>query len=330
METAPGGRAGHVGGSDRPGRGVRDGRVRGATASGGGRRSRRRSRHRHRREHLLHRQQRYGLDQVPNRNCQAGQRRGSDRRRVRRLRRQSYRAVRRGRGAVWYATRTGTTWSSWSSLGKPTGLTVTAEPGAVARGATSGNYSVYARASDGNIWVRDHNASGWGAWHKIGAPAPAVCSPAPGPPSPTAAASASCSWSAITPTQMYHRASRAERLPHDRRIRLHDRHARTDHRAGRTGRVCPRDRSPPVLSRIQRPHTGLALGHDQPHRQLQQQPGRRERNRYRRSAHRDRWAGHRQPGLPEHRNLAWVPGPVAQLHRLGQGHRLTTGCAKVT
>jgi hypothetical protein len=73
-------------------------------------------------------------------------------------------------GAVWYATRTGTTWSSWSSLGAPTGLTATPEPGAVARGATSGNYSVYARASDGNIWARDHNASGWGSWHRIGAP----------------------------------------------------------------------------------------------------------------------------------------------------------------
>jgi hypothetical protein len=77
-------------------------------------------------------------------------------------------------GAIWYVTRTGTTWSTWSSLGKPTGLTVTAEPGAVARGATSGDYSVYARASDGNMWVRDHNASGWGSWHKIGAPAGGV------------------------------------------------------------------------------------------------------------------------------------------------------------
>ena len=141
------------------------------------------------------------LDQVPNRNCQAGQRRGSDRRRVRRLRRQSYRAVRRGRGAVWYATRTGTTWSSWSSLGKPTGLTVTAEPGAVARGATSGNYSVYARASDGNIWVRDHNASGWGAWHKIGAPAGGVLAGT----GPTVAYSSGVSFVLVVShtTQMY-------------------------------------------------------------------------------------------------------------------------------
>ena len=72
--------------------------------------------------------------------------------------------------ALWYATRTGTTWSNWTSLGAPTGLSVTPQPGAVARGSTSGAYSVYARASDGNIWALDHNASGWGTWHKVGAP----------------------------------------------------------------------------------------------------------------------------------------------------------------
>ncbi len=77
-------------------------------------------------------------------------------------------------GAVWYATRTGAAWSSWSPLGSPAGLTINPGPGAVARGATSGNYSVYARASDGNIWARDHSASGWGSWHKVGAPSGGV------------------------------------------------------------------------------------------------------------------------------------------------------------
>jgi hypothetical protein len=66
--------------------------------------------------------------------------------------------------ALWTATRTGTTWSNWSSLGG----NVTSKPGAVFRGPASADYSVFVRGGDGAVWGRDHSSSGWGAWHSIG------------------------------------------------------------------------------------------------------------------------------------------------------------------
>jgi hypothetical protein len=64
---------------------------------------------------------------------------------------------------LWYATRTGATWSGWASLGG----NITAQPGAVYRGSSTA-YSVFARGTNGAVWVLDHSSAGWGAWHSIG------------------------------------------------------------------------------------------------------------------------------------------------------------------
>jgi hypothetical protein len=64
---------------------------------------------------------------------------------------------------LWSATRVGTTWSPWTSLGG----NLTSQPGAVYRGSTA-IYSVFARGADGAVWARDHSSAGWGAWHSIG------------------------------------------------------------------------------------------------------------------------------------------------------------------
>ncbi len=71
-----------------------------------------------------------------------------------------------GRGtdhAVWYTTGSGTSWSSWASLGGG----ITAQPGAVYRGSAA-VYSVFARGTNGAVWARDHSSAGWGAWHSEG------------------------------------------------------------------------------------------------------------------------------------------------------------------
>lgn len=64
--------------------------------------------------------------------------------------------------ALWTATRTGSTWSAWTSLGG----NLTSKPGAVFQGGS--DYAVFARGTDGAVWGRDHTSSGWGAWHSIG------------------------------------------------------------------------------------------------------------------------------------------------------------------
>lgn len=65
---------------------------------------------------------------------------------------------------LWWTTRTGGTWSAWTSLGG----SITSKPGAVFRGPSAADYSVYARGSNGAVFARDHSAAGWGAWHSIG------------------------------------------------------------------------------------------------------------------------------------------------------------------
>jgi hypothetical protein len=66
--------------------------------------------------------------------------------------------------ALWMATRTGTTWSAWTSLGG----NLTSKPGAVFQGPSSSDYAVYARGTDGAVWGRDHTSAGWGPWHSDG------------------------------------------------------------------------------------------------------------------------------------------------------------------
>jgi hypothetical protein len=67
--------------------------------------------------------------------------------------------------AVWWAFRgVHGAWTNWSSLGG----NVTSKPGAVFRGPSSDDYSVYARGTDGAVWARDHTTAGWGAWHSVG------------------------------------------------------------------------------------------------------------------------------------------------------------------
>ncbi len=65
--------------------------------------------------------------------------------------------------ALWYTTRTGTSWSSWTSLGG----SITAQPGAVYRGSAA-VYAVFARGTNGAVWARDHSSAGWGPWHSEG------------------------------------------------------------------------------------------------------------------------------------------------------------------
>ena len=65
--------------------------------------------------------------------------------------------------ALWFTTGSGTSWSSWASLGG----SITSAPGAVWRGSSS-VYAVFARGTNGAVWGRDHNSAGWGAWHSDG------------------------------------------------------------------------------------------------------------------------------------------------------------------
>lgn len=53
---------------------------------------------------------------------------------------------------------------SWVSLGG----TITSNPGAVFRGPGVGDYSVYARGTNGAVWGLDHTSVGWGAWYTTG------------------------------------------------------------------------------------------------------------------------------------------------------------------
>ncbi|MBV9095504.1 MAG: hypothetical protein JO132_16785 [Streptosporangiaceae bacterium] len=54
--------------------------------------------------------------------------------------------------------------SGWTSLGG----TVTSKAGTVFRGPTAADYSVYARGTNGAVWGRDHNSTGWGPWYTAG------------------------------------------------------------------------------------------------------------------------------------------------------------------
>jgi hypothetical protein len=54
--------------------------------------------------------------------------------------------------------------SGWTSLGG----TVTSSAGAVFRGPSAADYSVYARGANGAVWGLDHTSAGWGAWYTIG------------------------------------------------------------------------------------------------------------------------------------------------------------------
>jgi hypothetical protein len=50
----------------------------------------------------------------------------------------------------------------------PLGGYITSHPGAVFRGPGVADYSVYARGSNGAVWGRDHNSSGWSGWYTTG------------------------------------------------------------------------------------------------------------------------------------------------------------------
>jgi hypothetical protein len=67
--------------------------------------------------------------------------------------------------ALWQAIcAPGGTCGPWVSLGG----TITSQPGAVFRGPGVGNYSVYARGTNGAVWGRDHTSAGWSAWYTTG------------------------------------------------------------------------------------------------------------------------------------------------------------------
>lgn len=65
---------------------------------------------------------------------------------------------------LWYSQVTNGSWTPWGNLGGK----LTAKPGAVYRGPSADDYSVYVRSTDGSLWARDHGAAGWNAWHAIG------------------------------------------------------------------------------------------------------------------------------------------------------------------
>lgn len=65
---------------------------------------------------------------------------------------------------LWYSQVSNGSWTPWGHLGG----SLTAKPGAVFRGPTAADYSVYARGTDGALWARDHGTAGWGAWQLIG------------------------------------------------------------------------------------------------------------------------------------------------------------------
>ncbi|MBV9095503.1 MAG: hypothetical protein JO132_16780 [Streptosporangiaceae bacterium] len=54
--------------------------------------------------------------------------------------------------------------SGWTSLGGY----LTSRPGAVFRGPSDADYSVYARGTNGAVWGLDHTTVGWGAWYTTG------------------------------------------------------------------------------------------------------------------------------------------------------------------
>ncbi|MBV9095506.1 MAG: hypothetical protein JO132_16795 [Streptosporangiaceae bacterium] len=55
--------------------------------------------------------------------------------------------------------------SGWTSLGGK----ITSKAGTVFRGPGVGDYSVYARGTNGAVWGRDHSSTtGWGAWYTTG------------------------------------------------------------------------------------------------------------------------------------------------------------------
>jgi len=73
-----------------------------------------------------------------------------------------------GRGtdhALWWASQfKDGSWSNWTSLGG----NLESKPGAVCRGPSDQDYSVFVRGTNAAVWELDHTTAGWGAWHSIG------------------------------------------------------------------------------------------------------------------------------------------------------------------
>ncbi|MBV9095505.1 MAG: hypothetical protein JO132_16790 [Streptosporangiaceae bacterium] len=69
--------------------------------------------------------------------------------------------------ALWWtlcSVGAGGSCSAWSSLGGD----ITTKAGAVFRGPTASDFSVYARGTNGAVWGRDHTTAGWGGWYTTG------------------------------------------------------------------------------------------------------------------------------------------------------------------
>ena len=64
-------------------------------------------------------------------------------------------------GALWHKWYTGTSWSSWESLGGK----LTASPAATS--PSSSLIGVFARGSDGAVWEKSYN-KGWSSWQSLG------------------------------------------------------------------------------------------------------------------------------------------------------------------
>jgi len=80
-------------------------------------------------------------------------------------------------GALWHKWYTGTSWSSWESLG---GALTSSPAAATAPGSSS--IDVFVRGTDGAVWYKDWNGAAWSSWQALGGQIPAGTGPA------------ACSW----------------------------------------------------------------------------------------------------------------------------------------
>jgi peroxiredoxin len=80
-------------------------------------------------------------------------------------------------GALWHKWYTGTSWSSWESLG---GALTSSPAAATAPGSSS--IDVFVRGTDGAVWYKDWNGAAWSSWQALGGQLPVGTGPA------------ACSW----------------------------------------------------------------------------------------------------------------------------------------
>lgn len=71
-----------------------------------------------------------------------------------------------GSGTAWVSTQAGTGWSSWISMGRPTGVTLRNSP--VLALMNNGAYLLLAAATNNRLYARMQSAGTWGPWTDLG------------------------------------------------------------------------------------------------------------------------------------------------------------------